>query len=871
MKYFTTNQLRRMFLDFFATKEHMIVPSASLIPEDDPSVLLTPAGMAPLKKYFTGAVIPPNRRMVSSQKCIRINDLENVGRTARHLTFFEMLGNFSFADYFKRESLAWGMEFLLEWLEMPIDKLWATIYLEDDEAYDIWLNELNMPPERIVRLGKEHNFWEHGLGPCGPCSEIYIDRGESFGCGEPDCKPGCDCDRYMEFWNHVFTQFNKNADGSYTSLVNKNIDTGMGLERLAVITQQVNNVFETDTMAHIIASIEERTGASYGKHPEVDRYIRIITDHIRSITFLIGDGVIPSNEGRGYILRKLLRRASLQMRNLGAEKPMLDQLALTVIDIFGEGYPLIIERKDVITSMIQLEEDKFHQTLRKGLQYLEDILAQTEGPELSGEQAFRLYDTYGFPLELTEDLLNEHGKTVDTAGFELQMEIQRETARASLDRDSAWTGDIESLLHHIPATEFVGYDNMTDSTKILAMVKDGILVDKATAGDELVLILESTPFYATGGGQVHDTGLINADDTLFTVTGVERKQNLIYHVGTLDSGQLQTDQTVTAEVSLRQRRMTQANHSATHLLHRALNQVLGDSAQQAGSMVDSERLRFDFTYFKALTTEELQQIEQYVNHEIQAGLPVSWQVLPIEEAKKTGAKMLFTEKYGSDVRVITMGHSSELCGGTHVSNTSEIGLFKILSERSIASGVRRIEAVSGPRALEYLNKFQDQVRQASHLLKTDPDGFSGRLDQLIQERDELRKENGRLKDQLSRDKMKSVSREFVEQSGIHLYTLSFEGLSQDELKNMADNILAEDPLAFSLLISNTGDKLALVASSSEKAQQAGYKAGKIISAVARELGGGGGGRDSFASAGARDINKLEGFMATVAEFVQKSV
>lgn len=871
MKYFTTNQLRQMFLDFFASKDHLIVPSASLIPQDDPSVLLTPAGMAPLKKYFTGAVIPPNRRMASSQKCIRINDLENVGRTARHLTFFEMLGNFSFADYFKKESLGWGMEFLREWLEMPEDKLWATVYTEDDEAYDIWANELHMPTDRIVRLGKEHNFWEHGLGPCGPCSEIYIDRGETHGCGDPDCKPGCDCDRFLEFWNHVFTQFNKEVDGSYTPLENKNIDTGMGLERLAVILQDVDNVFETDTMVQIIQGVERLTGAKYGVEVDHDRYIRIITDHIRSITFLIGDGVVPSNEGRGYILRKLLRRASLQMRNLGAEKPMLDQLALVVMDIYGEGYPLIVERKDVITSMIQLEEDKFHQTLRRGLQYLDDILAKMDGDVLSGEQAFRLYDTYGFPLELTEDLVGDQGKQVDIDGFNHQMQIQRETARASLDRDSAWAGDIESLLHDIPATEFVGYDESTTSTKLLAIAKDGELVETATAGDEVILILEKTPFYATGGGQIHDNGLITSDSSVFKLKGVEKKQDHEYHFGTVESGELKVSQTVIASIDVPLRRMTQANHSATHLLHKALNQVLGESAQQAGSMVDPDRLRFDFNYFKALTTEELEQIERLVNLDIQAGQAVSWQIMPVEDARKTGAKMLFTEKYGDEVRVITMGDSSELCGGTHVSNTSEVGLFKILSERSIASGVRRIEALTGVRALEYLNKFEGQIRQAAKILKTDPDGLNQKLEHLVNEVNEQRKEIGRLKDQLSRDKMKAVAQEFVNQAGVHVYTLQFDGISQDELKTMADNILAEDNQAFALLISKLGDKLALVASSSDKAQTAGYKAGKIISAAAKELGGGGGGRDHFASAGARDITRLDEFMAGAAEFIQKLV
>lgn len=871
MKYFTTNQLRQMFLDFFASKDHLVVPSASLIPQDDPSVLLTPAGMAPLKKYFTGAVIPPNRRMASSQKCIRINDLDNVGRTARHLTFFEMLGNFSFADYFKRESLAWGMEFLTDWLEMPREKLWATVYLEDDEAYDIWEKELHMPTDRIVRLGKEHNFWEHGLGPCGPCSEVYIDRGEAYGCGEPDCRPGCDCDRYMEFWNHVFTQFNREADGSYTPLENKNIDTGMGLERLAVIVQQVDNVFETDTMSGIIQSIERLTGSHYAQDVEADRYIRIITDHIRSITFLIGDGVIPSNEGRGYILRKLIRRASLQMRNLGAKQPMLDQLAQTVMDIYGEGYPLIVERAEVIRSMIRLEEDKFHQTLRKGLQYLEEILSKLDGDVLSGEQAFRLYDTYGFPLELTEDLLGDRGKTVDVEGFQVQMEIQRETARASQAGDSAWAGDIESLLHEVAVTEFCGYDDTTVSTTVLAIAKDGQLVERATAGDELVVVLARTPFYATGGGQVHDSGRIIADDMVFEIKRVEKKQAHEYHFGRLLSGEMTTGQTVTAEVDQTLRRMTQANHSATHLLHRALNSVLGDSAQQAGSMVDPDRLRFDFNYFQALTPQELLQIEEQVNQAIQAAEPVRWRILPVEQARETGAKMLFSEKYGDEVRVITMGDSSELCGGTHVANTSEIGLFKIISERSIASGVRRIEALTGVKALAYLNQYERQVREAARLLKTDPEGVLGRLEGLIKDRDEQRKEIGRLKDQLSRDKMKSVAHEFVDQSGIHVYALSFEGLSQDELKTMADTIQAEDPQAFCLLISNLGDKLALVASSSEKAQSAGYKAGRIISAVAKQLGGGGGGRDNFASAGARDVESLPTFMETIQEFVQSLI
>lgn len=871
MKYFTQNELRRMFLEFFAEKGHLIVPSASLIPLDDPSVLLTPAGMAPLKKYFTGAAIPPNRRMASSQKCIRINDLDNVGRTARHLTFFEMLGNFSFADYFKRESLAWGMEFLLHWLEMPMDKLWATIYLDDDEAHDIWLNELGMPEERIVRLGKEDNFWEHGLGPSGPCSEIHIDRGIAYGCGSPDCKPGCDCDRFMEFWNHVFTQFNKNADGSYTPLDNKNIDTGMGLERLAVIMQDVDNVFEIDTMAQIIQAIERLTGSRYKANPENDRYIRIITDHIRSITFLIGDGVIPSNEGRGYILRKLLRRASLQMRNLGAEKPMLDVLAHKVIEIYGEAYPLIVDRQDVITSMIQVEEEKFHQTLRKGLQYLEDMIRGNPADVFPGTAAFRLYDTYGFPLELTEDLLRDAGKTVDLDEFRQQMEIQRETARASLDRDSAWVGNIEGLLHDVAPTSFVGYVHDTIETELVAIASQGDLVETAVAGDELILILKETPFYATGGGQVHDGGTIAVGDAVFDVSNVEHKGNHYLHGGTLRSGRLRVGQTLTAAISQEARRMTEANHSATHLLHRALNQVIGESAQQAGSLVDPERLRFDFSYFKSLTPEELEQIEYLVNEEIRASLPVSQTIMPISDAKQTGAKMLFTEKYGDTVRVITMGPSSELCGGTHVTNTSQIGLFKLMSERSIASGVRRIEALTGRRAFEYLNGLERQVRQVAKLLKSDIDGFVGRLEQVLSERDEQRKEIGRLKDQLSRDKMKSLEQEFVDQDGVHVYTLPFEGIAQDELKTLADNIMGRDPAAFVLLISNLGDKLALVASSGDIAQSKGYKAGKIISASAKALGGGGGGRDNFASAGAKDVTKLKDFMLQASDFIKSLV
>ncbi|WP_459128804.1 alanine--tRNA ligase [Guggenheimella bovis] len=872
MEKMTVNELRKAFLDFFESKDHYIFPSASLIPEDDPSILLIPAGMAPLKKYFTGVSKPVKNRYASSQKCIRINDLENVGRTARHLTFFEMLGNFSFGDYFKRESLNWGLEFLLDVLKLPKDRLWPSVYEEDEESFQIWRDELGFPEERIVRLGKDDNFWEIGLGPCGPCSEIYIDRGPEHGCGCETCKPGCDCDRFIEFWNHVFTQFDRKEDGTYAPLKHKNIDTGMGLERIAMIVQGVDNVFEIDTMARIIETIENITGSKYKVDEKTNRRIRIITDHIRSITFLLSDGVIPSNEGRGYVLRKLLRRASLQMKRLGCDEPRLKDVALTVLDLYSEAYPLLVERKETILNMIVLEEEKFQQTLKKGLTYLEGIIETIpEGGELAPGEAFKLYDTYGFPFELTEDIVTEAKRTVDSEGFEKEMEKQRELARSAVDHSGeSWQNEAEKELAKLPKTVFLGYEKFTTEATVLAIVKDHEIVQELNQGTAEI-VLDQTVFYATSGGQVGDLGTISTDDFVFEVKETVKHHDLYIHRGKVVKGKLSTKDSVKASFERDNRKLTARNHSATHLLHKALNMVLGDGASQAGSYVDSSRLRFDFSYFKQLTEEELKQIEFLVNEAIAKSYDVKTDLLDIEAAKASGAKALFSEKYGDTVRVVSMGdYSKELCGGTHVKNTGEIGSFTILSERGIASGVRRIEALTSMEAMKHLLGLKEELFSASKELKTEPKEITKKIQTLLEEEGELKKENRTLRDKLAENSTKELLNECEDLDGIHLYALHFSDKSMDDLKTLADQIASKDDSSFIILATTQGGKVGLVSSASEKAVEAGYKAGSIIRTVANRLGGGGGGKDRFASAGAKDVQAVEQVFQNMKDLIRSN-
>lgn len=865
MKYFTQNQLRSMFLDFFKSKDHYVQDSASLIPEDDPSILLIPAGMAPLKKFFSGQAEPPAKRIATCQKCMRMIDLENVGRTARHLTFFEMLGNFSFGDYFKQESLRWGMEFCEEWLEMDREKLWATVYQDDDEAERIWIEELGMPKERVVRLGKEDNFWEHGTGPCGPCSEIHIDRGEQYGCGSPDCKPGCDCDRYMEFWNHVFTQFNKTEEGEYVELATKNIDTGMGLERLTVIVQEVDNVFETDTMRTIINEITRLTGAQYKQDDRQDRLIRIVTDHIRSITFLISDGVIPSNEGRGYVLRKLLRRASNQMRGLGLDVPSLHELSKAVMVAYGEAYPQLLERKEVIISTIMIEEEKFHQTLRKGLMYLEQQLEGLEpGDVLPGEETFKLYDTFGFPVEITQEIAGDKGVLIDQEAFDEHMRHQKELARSSSSADSAWKAPKLDILKQVH-TPFVGYDQLETATTVDVILVGESSADILNVGDRASLVLQETPFYSPSGGQETDIGVLVQGHGVFQVEGVEKREGVIYHHGQVIEGTL-TLGPIDAKVDQTHRYSTMRNHSATHLLHQALTDVLGDQTAQAGSLVDHQRLRFDFNWMRALSDEEIQAIEGIVNQAVLDALPVSTEIMDLQSAKAGGAKALFSEKYDQDVRVVSMGDvSKELCGGTHVSNTGEIGPFKILSERGIASGIRRIEAITGTNTLAYYEEHDALLKRLTKGLQGDLSNAEQKLTQLKDHAKQMERELQELKNQLNKDRLQNMGDDYHEVGPIHFYVKALENVTGEDLKTMADEIINRDDHAFVLLGAPVGEKVSLISASSDMAIKEGYKAGRIIGQVAKELGGGGGGRDHFATAGGRHPDQLNAVLEAFIE------
>ncbi len=857
MKYFTAEELRDKFLKFFEKQGHLVEKSYNLIPKDDDSILLIGAGMAPLKKYFMGLVTPPNVRMATCQKCVRVGDLDNVGVTARHLTFFEMLGNFSFADYFKKESLKWGIEFLTEELEIPLDRLWVSVYEEDDESYDIWKDYLNFPEERIVRLGKDDNFWEIGEGPCGPCSEIYFDRGEKYSCGNKDHKPGCECDQFIEVWNHVFTQFNKNTDGTYSNLKNKNIDTGMGLERLAVVMQEKDNVFEIDTFQPLIEVTEEITSKKYGVTFEDDKSMRIIADHIRGITFMVGDGVIPSNESRGYILRKLLRRASLQFIKLGYEDLALTKVAKKVIDINKGHYTLLAEREEIILNMIENEEKKFHQTITRGLSFIKDIMKNSDKKVIDGSDVFKLYDTFGFPVEITEEIAKENGFEVDLESFKVHMEQQKRRAKESVDNSSkAWQSDVEKELTKLEPTKFTGYSSSKETSKILKIVVGNELVDSCKSGDEVIIVTEVTPFYATSGGQVGDSGTISYEGKTIDINNTEKVGDIFVHFGKAN-GDFKVDDDVLLEVDAKRRKNISRNHSATHLLNQALCDMFGDTISQAGSYVDEYRLRFDYTYFKSLSEEEIRQLEMTVNNSILNGLEVNANVYDINEAKKMGAKALFTEKYGKEVRVIKMGdYSVEFCGGIHVNSTSEIGMFKIVSEKAVASGVRRIEAITGLESVKKALNEYDTTKSITDILKTQRQLIIEEVTNLRDKNKLLQKEIDKLKDEISRNETRSLDDIKRELGDINFYYKVFDNKSNDDLKKMSDDILSRDDNGATLFISKLNGKLLLLSAARDKAVNSGYKSGKVISQVARMLGGGGGGRDTFASAGAKDVSKL---------------
>ncbi len=865
MQWTGLNELREKFLSFFESKGHTRLPSFSLIPRDDNSLLLINSGMAPMKKYFTGEVTPPSKRVTTCQKCIRTPDIERVGITARHGTFFEMLGNFSFGDYFKHEATAWAWEFCTKVLELPVDKLWVTIYQDDDEAFDIWTKEVGVAPERIVRMGKEDNFWEHGSGPCGPCSEIYFDRGEKYGCGKPDCGVGCECDRYVEFWNVVFSQFDSDGKGNYPPMEHPNIDTGMGLERLACIMQGVDNLFLVDTVQNIMKHICRIAGIQYGEDEKKDISLRVITDHIRSTTFMIGDGVMPSNEGRGYVLRRLLRRAARHGRLLGINHTFLADVANTVIDENKNAYPELDEKRAMITKLIHVEEESFAKTIDQGMQMLNSLIDKDFNACLSGEDAFRLNDTYGFPLDLTKEIVAERGMTVDEERFHQLMQEQRERARNARKNAGAdaWAGE-NDVLADVPPTEFLGYEKSQTEATVLAILKDGERVDHATAGDEIALVLDRTTFYAESGGQVGDVGPISSADALIAIDNTTKNhaKNFIHH-GVINAGTISVGDRVQTEGDPENHRAIMRNHTAAHLLQAALRTVLGDHVEQAGQLVDEKYVRFDFTHFAALTPEELHRVETIVNGVILSGTPVECREMPIEEAKKLGAMALFGEKYGSIVRVVSVGDfSKEFCGGTHVDNTGKIGLFKILSESSVAAGVRRIEAVTGLNALQYLNDTLAQLGAVASALKvTSVSGLAQRAEQMTAELKEKDREIESLNAKMADMRINGLFEGAKDINGVRVITALFSATPSNALRTMCDKIRDNAPNVVAVLAATQDGKANIAVAVGKEAQQKGLNAGKIVREVAKVAGGNGGGKAEFAMAGAKDLTKLDEALA----------
>lgn len=864
-KSYGVNELRRMYLNFFESKEHLAMKSFSLVPHNDKSLLLINAGMAPLKPYFTGQEVPPRKRVTTCQKCVRTGDIENVGKTARHLTFFEMLGNFSFGDYFKHEAIAWSWEFLTEVIGLEADRLYPSIYGEDEEAFEIWNKEIGIDADRITRFyrdpetGECDNFWEHGAGPCGPCSEIYYDRGEKYGCGSPDCKVGCECDRFMEVWNNVFTQFNGDGHGGYEELENKNIDTGMGLERLAVVVQDVDSVFDIDTMKAIRDKVCEISGKTYQVDAMDDVSIRLITDHIRSSTFLISDGVMPSNEGRGYVLRRIIRRAARHGRMLGIDGTFLAKIAQVVIDESKDGYPELDEKQDFILKVLTQEEEKFAKTIDQGLVILsemEDRMQAAGDKVLSGEDAFKLYDTYGFPIDLTAEILEEKGFSYDEAGFKACMDQQRQKARAAR-KETNYMGADADVYNEIEAdvtTEFVGYDTTSSTDRIAVLTTESEVVDALAEGDKGSIIVAKTPFYATMGGQQGDKGIITTAEGTFVVEDtVKVVGNRYAHVGYVAEGMIRVGAEATLSVDDQLRKMTCRNHSATHLLQKALREVLGTHVEQAGSFQDSERTRFDFSHFSAMTPEELKKVEDMVNAKIAEAIPVVTEVMTVDEAKKTGAMALFGEKYGETVRVVTMGDfSKEFCGGTHVKNTSDIAAFKILSESGVAAGVRRIEALTGDNVLAYYANLEEKLNKAAKVVKTTPANLVERLEKLMAEMKELASENESLKSKAAKDALGDVMDQVVEIKGLKLLATSVEGVDMNGLRDLGDQLKDKLGEGVVVIASSNEGKVNLIAMATDEAQAKGAHAGNLIKAIAAKVGGGGGGRPNMAQAGGKN-------------------
>ncbi|MBR9947289.1 alanine--tRNA ligase [Clostridiaceae bacterium Marseille-Q4145] len=878
MKEYGVNELRRMFLDFFESKGHLKMKSFSLVPHNDKSLLLINSGMAPLKPYFTGAEIPPRRRVTTCQKCIRTGDIENVGKTARHGTFFEMLGNFSFGDYFKDEAIHWSWEFLTEVVGLDPQRLYPSVYLEDDEAFDIWNKEIGIPKDRIFKFGKEDNFWEHGAGPCGPCSEIYYDRGEKYGCGKPGCTVGCDCDRYMEIWNNVFTQFDNDGHNNYTELVQKNIDTGMGLERLASVVQDVDSIFDVDTVRALRDKVCEFAHCEYHKDDVKDVSIRLITDHIRSATFMISDGIMPSNEGRGYVLRRLIRRAARHGRLLGIEGKFLAKLSETVIEGSKDGYPELEEKKEFIFKVLNQEEDKFNKTIDQGLSILaqlEEEMKAAGEKTLSGENAFKLYDTYGFPLDLTKEILEEKGFAIDEDGFKACMEEQRTKARSAREVTN-YMGADATVYDEIDAavtSEFTGYDRLTDESKVTVLTTDAEIVEALTDGQVGTIFTEKTPFYATMGGQEGDKGIITFGDAQFQVEDtIKLLGGKIGHVGRMTKGMIKTGDVVTLKVDAAGRAGTSKNHSATHLLQKALKTVLGSHVEQKGSLVTPDRLRFDFAHFQPMTAEEIAEVEKLVNEKIQEALPVTTQVMDIEEAKKSGAMALFDEKYSEKVRVVSMGDfSKELCGGTHVANTSAITAFKLVSESGIAAGVRRIEALTGDGVFKYYKEQEEELAKAAKLLKTAPQSVCEKIEHLYSEIKSLQAENDALKSKAAKDALGDVMNQVQEIKGVKLLAAKLEGVDMNGLRDLGDQLKEKLGEGVVVLASVNDGKVNLMATATDEAQKKGAHAGNLIKAIAALVGGGGGGRPGMAQAGGKNPAGVDDAIKEAAKVVESQI
>ncbi len=874
MEWTGLNELREKYLSFFESKGHMRLPSFPLVPKNDASLLLINSGMAPMKKYFTGEITPPSKRVTTCQKCIRTPDIERVGKTARHGTYFEMLGNFSFGDYFKHEATAWAWEFCTKVLELPADRIWVSIYEEDDQAFEIWTNEVGVSPDRIVRLGKEDNFWEHGSGPCGPCSELYFDRGEQYGCGSPACGVGCECDRYVEFWNNVFTQFENDGNGNYTPLEHPNIDTGMGLERLACIMQGVANLFEVDTVQNIMKHISEIAGVKYGAGESTDVSLRVITDHIRSTTFMIGDSVMPSNEGRGYVLRRLLRRAARHGRLLGLRRPFLYEVCDTVIAENRSAYPELEEKRDFIVRVIRNEEEAFEKTIDSGLSLLETMLESVKDNTLSGEDAFKLYDTYGFPVDLTKDILEEKGIAVDEAHFNELMAEQRARARAAR-KDAgadAWKAN-PNIAEQLTASAFVGYDTLTTAATITAIVRGNELAESVTAGENATLVLDTTPFYGESGGQVGDTGVIAADGATFRVTDTQKTAGgVVLHTGVLEDGALNVGNTVTAQVDVTKRAAIMRNHSAAHLLQAALREVLGTHVEQAGQLVSADRMRFDFTHFSALTAEELAHVEARVNEWILSGAAVDVREMPLDEARKLGAMALFGEKYGDVVRVVKMGDISiELCGGTHTAVTSQLGLFRILAETSVAAGVRRIEAVTGDGVLALLNGYHAELVRAAEAMKANGvDDVARRATQLVAEWKDAQRELQTMRSQQAAQKAGDLFADAVDCGSVKLVTAVLPEMDGGELRELCDRCKDRAPEKAVVVLAGTSEEkqsVTFVCWCTKEAVAAGANAGAIVREVASLCGGKGGGKPDMAMAGGKDLSAVPAAMEQVAAIV----